>query len=139
MAQGERRRRKAVIADREAARAAIRAARLRAGLTREQAAARIGHETSTVSRWEGGSHPKTWEELSEYAHRLDQEIVLRFGPPGSSAPPWAQELRAEMQLIATAMLSIILPPEQLDAAADRLQAYLEQRRRRGGAASGGRR
>lgn len=77
--------------DRAAVKQAIRGARKRAGLTQEQAAAKRGYATSTISHWESGLLPKTWDELSRYAHALGQAIVLRFGPDTDEEPPpdWA--------------------------------------------------
>lgn len=69
---------------------AIRNARKRAGLTQEQAAALRGHATSTISRWETGGLPQTWEELARYANALGESIVIQFGPKKKSAPAEAE-------------------------------------------------
>ena len=70
---------------------AIRAARKKAGLTQEKAAELRGHATSTISRWETGGVPQSWDELERYANDLGQAIVLRFGPDATKEPPpkWA--------------------------------------------------
>ena len=70
----------------DAAATAIRDARIRAGLTQEKAAGLRGHATSTISRWESGGLPQTWEQLDQYAKALGQPIVLRFGHKEESLP-----------------------------------------------------
>jgi transcriptional regulator with XRE-family HTH domain len=68
-------------------------------LTQEKAAARRGHATSTISRWETGGLPQTWNELHEYAKALGQEIVLRFGPANTTKEPppeWARAIESRI-------------------------------------------
>jgi transcriptional regulator with XRE-family HTH domain len=75
---------------RKAAATAIRDARVRAGLTQEKAAGLRGHATSTISRWESGGLPNTWDELHQYATALGQPIVLKFGKAKDDPrPKWA--------------------------------------------------
>ena len=93
-------------ADRNAVIQAIRAARTRAGLTQEAAAALTHHATSTISRWETGGLPNRWDDLIQYAHAMNQKIILEFGhdPDTTKAPPpeWA---RAMEQRLTEAILA----------------------------------
>lgn len=85
--------------DRRAVSSAIRAARQRAGLTQDQAAAMRGHATSTISRWESGSLPKNLDDLIQYAHDLRQPITFTLGPDTTkeAAPPqWAERLETRI-------------------------------------------
>ena len=114
--------------DREAVIREFREARTRAGLTQEQAAGlRKNRATSTISRWESGGLPNSWDDLSEYAHALGQEIVLRFGPHKEAAPPdWAERLLAGVfALEAKGGISA----DELEAAQARVAAYLVVARR----------
>lgn len=91
-------------ADRNAVIQAIRAARTRARLTQEAAAALTHHATSTISRWETGGLPNKWDDLIEYAHAMNQQIVLEFGPSPDATkeppPEWAGVLMARDELAA---------------------------------------
>lgn len=81
---------------------AIRDARVLAGLTQEKAAALREHATSTVSRWESGGLPQTWEELHQYAKALGQPIVLEFGPgtkKPAAEPRWVRRLEKKLDEI----------------------------------------
>lgn len=99
---------------RRAAMEAIKDARRRAGLTQEQAAAKLGHATSTISRWETGGLPQSWDQLTAYANALDQAIVLNFGPAQQESPPaWAEGLATKA---AEEAITRIVPPDLLDAA-----------------------
>lgn len=119
---------------------AIRDARKAAGLTQEKAAALRGHATSTISRWETGGLPQTWEELSHYAFALNQPIVLRFGPGAETEPPepeWVERLL--IGVMALEKRSDI-SGEELEAAEAEAIAYLaaaQQRRLRRGGGGGG--
>lgn len=87
-----------IDAGRKAVMKAIRAARKRAGLTQEKAAELRGHATSTISRWETGGVPQSWDELDRYANDLGQSIVLRFGPDTDEEPPpkWAGAMESRI-------------------------------------------
>jgi len=109
--------------DPEAVIGAIRDARKRAGLTQEQAAALRGHATSTISRWETGGLPQTWEELSRYAYALNETIVLTFGHHETKEalpPQWARGLADE---ILSAVQAASAEPA-LERIVDRLVARL---------------
>lgn len=74
---------------------AIRAARIRAGLTLAQAAEGVA-DNSTVQRWEKGSIPSSWQVLDDYARRIGPTITLTFGVNDEEAAPprWAERLLA---------------------------------------------
>lgn len=104
---------------------AIRDARQHAGLTQEQAAALRGHATSTISRWESGGLPHTWEDLSRYAHALGEPIVLRFGPQTKEAPTPEWATRLANKTAEKIIGALTIPSDALaDALADRLIAML---------------
>ena len=113
---------------------AIRAARKNAGLTQEKAAERLTQQkaerrnvaTSTISRWETGGVPQSWEELEAYARALDQAIVLRFGPDTDEEPPpnWAgaMESRIVSEVVANReALYAALAQDLVDAQLGRTQ------------------
>jgi transcriptional regulator with XRE-family HTH domain len=113
--------------DREAVIKAIRGARTRAGLTQEQAAAlRPRRATSTISRWETGGMPITWDELIEYAYALNEPITLRFGPDTTKeAPPWAEPLVADVTAIRRGVESEAIGLAALRALLEAIQEQQE--------------
>jgi transcriptional regulator with XRE-family HTH domain len=129
-----------IDAGRKAAMTAIREARLRAELTQEKAAALRGHATSTISRWETGALPQTWQELDEYAKALGQPIVLSFGAEREEAhpgePEWASAMESrivgELQLYRQ-LIESILPPERMAEARELIASLEAQLRTRGAA------
>ncbi len=56
----------------------VREARLRAGLTQKQLAARLRTKQSVVSRWESGRVSPTLETLDEIARACGLELHLRL-------------------------------------------------------------
>lgn len=68
---------------------ALKKARLNAGLSLSQVAARGGLDKGTLSRLEAGQHINpTIDTLSRYAHALGRNLALSFPPlERTSAPP----------------------------------------------------
>lgn len=64
----------------KAQRAGIKAARLAAGLTHTQLAARIGVSARTLSRWEAGSHNPTQLGLEALRRELPGVDLPRSAP-----------------------------------------------------------
>lgn len=97
---------------------AIRAARIRAGLTLAQAAEGVA-DNSTVQRWEKGSIPSSWQVLDDYARRIGQTITLTFGVNDEEAAPprWAERPLALVNLLAQ---QSGITEEQIQAEAHRL-------------------
>lgn len=127
--------------DREAVIQAIREARKRAGLTQEQAAALAGRATSTISRWESGALPNTWDDLISYAHALNQPMSFRFGrnEEAPQPPKWAEglerRLAGELQLNRR-LIESLLPSEMLTNADELIRRLEAQLRTRGEAPPG---
>ena len=89
------------------ARQALYDARIRAGLTQEDASGK--RSTSTLSRWESGVHEPSWAELDAYAHELGEPIILRFGPEptNEAAPPaWAQRLERKLDRLTVEQVPV---------------------------------
>ena len=61
------------------------AARVRAGLTQEQLAQRMGTTQSAIARLEGGGRAPSVKTLEKYAEATGTRLVLRFEGKGNAA------------------------------------------------------
>jgi transcriptional regulator with XRE-family HTH domain len=96
-------------------------ARLKAGLSQDQVAALMGVERSSVSRWENGSRPITFQALQQLAGVLQttlNELISTSPAPGMSsiavaASAWDERSDGERQAIAQIVDVLSCRPELL--------------------------
>jgi transcriptional regulator with XRE-family HTH domain len=87
----------------------IREARLRAGLTQSELAARLGRERAQVARWEVGGQEPSFENLRSVVEACGFDLRTEIGEPEAS-PMFDAELEASL----------------LEAPQQRVQALLER-------------
>ena len=93
----------------------IREARLRAGLTQEELARRLGRPKSNVSRWERGAVTPSLETLTAVVAACGLQLTFGLRPADDSFDAFIRDALA------------LSPAERLAAALTRADAYEEMR------------